>query len=56
MDLPAIVAGGGARGGRHVALPAQTPLCNLMLALIRSMDVPLERFGDSVAEVPDVFA
>jgi hypothetical protein len=49
-DLPIIIAGGAAGGiktGRHVALPAETPLANLHLTLIDKMGVPVENFGDS---------
>jgi hypothetical protein len=56
MDLPALVAGGGAIGGRHVALPTHTPLCNLMLSLIHSMGHSQPKFGDSNAVIPGVFA
>src|SRR5690606_19257141 len=31
MDLPALVAGGGIRGNRHIAEPKHTPMSNLLL-------------------------
>ena len=55
MDLPAIIAGGGVRGGHHVALAEETPLCDLMLSVIRSMGVTIEKFGDSRRPVANVF-
>ena len=49
-DLPILIAGGGAgriNTGRHVALPAETPLANLHLTIIDKMGIPTENFGDS---------
>jgi hypothetical protein len=51
-NLPILLAGGGAgevRGGRHVRLPADTPLANLHLTLIDKMGIAAERFGDSTS-------
>ena len=51
-NLPILVAGGGAgqiAGGRHVRLPADTPLANLHLTLLDKMGVPAERFADSTS-------
>ena len=39
------------RGGRHLAHPKNTPLCNLYAAMLRRMGTPVERFGDSTAEL-----
>jgi hypothetical protein len=47
MDLPVLVAGGGVEGNRHVVVPKNTPMCNLMLSMIRTFGIPLERIGDS---------
>jgi hypothetical protein len=49
-DLPILIAGGGAgriKTGRHVALPAETPLANLHLTILDKMGVAIENFGDS---------
>jgi hypothetical protein len=49
-DLPILIAGGGAghiKTGRHLALPAETPLANLHLTIIDKMGIPVENFGDS---------
>jgi hypothetical protein len=52
--LPILVAGGGSgrlKGGRHIQVPAKTPLSNLLLALLRKLDVPAKSFGDSTGVV-----
>lgn len=50
-ELPILVAGGGLAGGRHVRVPAETPLANLHLALLRRFGVDAPRHGDSTAEL-----
>jgi hypothetical protein len=53
-DLPIVLAGGGGgqvRGGRHVRLPAETPLANLHLTVLDKMGIPAERLGNSTGEV-----
>lgn len=47
MNLPAIVAGGGLPGNRHLVMPKNTPMCNLLLAMLHQLDIPADRFGDS---------
>ncbi|MES2604865.1 MAG: DUF1552 domain-containing protein, partial [Pseudomonadota bacterium] len=49
MNLPIIIAGGGVTGNRHIVMPKDTPMCNLMLAMINTLGVPLDKFGDSTA-------
>jgi len=51
--LPMLVAGGarGVRGGRHVAVPEDTPAANLLLAVLQGLGVPLESFADSTGTV-----
>lgn len=49
-NLPILLgggAGGRIKGGRHVASPKNTPLCNLYVSMLECMGVPAERFGDS---------
>lgn len=49
-NLPIILAGragGSITPGRHIASPANTPLCNLYTAMLDRMGAPVERFGDS---------
>jgi hypothetical protein len=48
--LPIVVVGGaagGLKGGRHVRYPVHTPLANLMLTILHTVDIPKESFGDS---------
>lgn len=47
MNLPALLAGGGLPGNRHILVPQHTPMCNLMLAMMHELGLPLEKFGDS---------
>jgi len=48
-DLPILLLGGGAKGGRYVVTDKETPLANLHVALARRTGTPLERFADSTA-------
>ena len=47
MDLPIILAGGGLEGNRHIAAKKDTPMCNLLLSVLKQMGVPAQSFGDS---------
>jgi hypothetical protein len=52
--LPILVAGGACgklQGGRHIQVDPQTPLSNLLLALLHKLDVPAQSFGDSTGVV-----
>jgi hypothetical protein len=52
--LPVVVAGGASgalAGGRHIRAEAGTPMANLLVALLRKLDVPVESFGDSTGVV-----
>lgn len=47
-NLPLVLAGGGFRHGRHVAVdPKKQVLSNLFVTLARTMGVPADRFGFS---------
>jgi hypothetical protein len=48
-----LVAGGagGTRGGRHIALPKDTPAANLLLGLLQKLDVPVTSFADSTGAI-----
>ncbi|MCC6883676.1 MAG: DUF1552 domain-containing protein [Verrucomicrobiales bacterium] len=48
-DLPLVLAGhgGGLPGGRHIAHPKDTPMCNLFLSMLQLAGMKTERFGDS---------
>ena len=53
-DLPIVLAGGGGgliKGGRHVRLPADTPLANLHLTVLDKMGISAEQLGNSTGEV-----
>ncbi len=53
-DLPIILAGGASgrlKGGRHIRNPKKTPMANLLLAMLDTMQVPTEKFGDSTGRV-----
>jgi hypothetical protein len=54
MDLPVLVAGGGVKGDRHVVVPKHTPMSNLMLSMIHTLGIPLERFGDSTGPLHEL--
>jgi len=54
INLPLVLVGGaGGRlvGGRHVRSPVDTPMTNLLLALLDKVDVPIGRLGDSTGRV-----
>ena len=52
FDLPiALVGGSGRPGGRHLEI-AETPLANLLLAMLDWAAVPLDRLGDSTGRLP----
>jgi hypothetical protein len=49
-NLPILLGGkGGGRihSGRHLASPADTPLCNLYVAMLHCLGISVPRFGDS---------
>jgi hypothetical protein len=47
MNLPVIVAGASLPANRHIVVPKHTPMCNLMLSMIHSLGIPLDKIGDS---------
>jgi hypothetical protein len=53
-DLPLIVAGGASgrlKGGRHLRHPIETPMANLLVAMLNKLEIPTEKFGDSTGTV-----
>jgi hypothetical protein len=49
-DLPVLVAGGASgrlKGGRHLRHPKNTPMANLLLAILEKFDVEADKLGDS---------
>src|SRR6187401_305001 len=48
--LPIVLAGGASgrlKGGRHIRHAPQTPMSNLLLAMLQKMGAPVDRIGDS---------
>jgi hypothetical protein len=53
-NLPILLAGGAAgrlQGDRHLKFKANTPLSNMMIALLDKAGVPTEKFGDSSGRI-----
>jgi hypothetical protein len=53
-DLPIVMAGGGGgrvRGNRHVMYPMETPLTNLLLTMLETAGVPVDKLGDSTGKL-----
>lgn len=53
-NLPVLVAGGKARGGRYVEAKPNTPLANLHLTLLDRVGVRLDRFADSRGKIDQI--
>jgi hypothetical protein len=57
FPLPALVLGRGGgtiKGQQHLVYPDRTPLANLLLTLLLRAGVPVEKIGDSTAEMTEV--
>jgi hypothetical protein len=55
VNLPVILlgkGGGSFRTGQHVKCRPETPMSNLLLAMLRQGGVPIDRFGDSTEPLP----
>jgi Protein of unknown function (DUF1552) len=53
-DLPIVLAGGASgrlKGGRHIRHPKNTPMANLLVAMLDTLEIPTDTFGDSTGEV-----
>jgi Protein of unknown function (DUF1552) len=54
-NLPLLLLGGGGgtlRGGRHIAYTGQPSMANLLVTLMDTMGVPVERVGGSTGKLP----
>jgi hypothetical protein len=54
IDLPLVLVGGagGVKGGRVLRHPVDTPMNNLLVAMLDRVGVPPEKFGDASGELP----
>ena len=54
IDLPLVLVGGagGLKGGRILRHPVDTPMNNLLLAMLDRVGVNAERFGDATGQLP----
>ena len=55
VNLPVIVLGKGGgtlRTGQHLKCRPETPMSNLLLAMLQQANVPMDRFGDSTEPLP----
>jgi hypothetical protein len=53
-DLPIVLAGGGGgsvKGNRHLMYPKETPLNNLLLSMLETAGVLVEKLGDSTGKL-----
>src|SRR6185436_16860244 len=46
-NLPIVLLGGAARGGRYLNYPGEPSLANLHLTLLDKLGTPIEKLGDS---------
>jgi len=59
VNLPVVVVGKGGgtfRTGQHLKCRPDTPMSNLLLAMLRQAHVPVVRFGDSTEPLPGLLA
>ncbi|HEX4997512.1 MAG TPA: DUF1552 domain-containing protein [Terriglobia bacterium] len=52
--LPTILVGGKLAGGKHIDMPANTPLANLHLSLLNRIGIEEKSFGDSTGTIAGV--
>jgi hypothetical protein len=53
-DLPLVLVGGagGRLGGRVTKYSLDTPMNNLLSAMLEKVDAPIEQFGDATGTIP----
>jgi hypothetical protein len=53
-NLPIVVAGGSAKGGKHLIAKENTPLANLHLTLLDRVGAKVDSFADSKGMIPEL--
>jgi hypothetical protein len=59
VDLPVILVGKGGgtlKSGRHHKCRPETPMSNVLLAMLQQANVPVDQFGDSTEPLPGLLA
>jgi hypothetical protein len=59
INLPVLLLGKGGgtlRSGQHLKCRMETPMSNLLLAMLQQAQVPVDRFGDSTETLPGLLA
>ncbi len=59
VNLPVILVGKGGgtlRAGQHLKCRAETPMSNLLLAMLQQARVPVDHFGDSTETLPGLLS
>jgi hypothetical protein len=56
FNLPTILAGGLVKGNRHLKVPDDTPMTNLLLSMMDRLGVRQERLGDSTGRLAGITA
>ena len=59
VNLPVIALGKGGgtlRTGQHLKCRPETPMSNLLLAMLQQANVPVDRFGDSTEPLPGLLS
>ena len=54
INLPVMLVGGaagGLSGGRHIVCPQNTPMANLLMAVMDKLDVPVDQIGNSTGKL-----
>jgi hypothetical protein len=55
-SLPVLVAGGLIKGNRHVTVDKDTPMTNMMLAMMDTLGVHADKIGDSTGRLANFAA
>ena len=53
-NMPVVLAGGLVKGNRHLKVPADTPMTNLLLSMMDSLGVKQDSLGDSTGRLAEV--